>query len=112
MQEEVKKLKELTNILEERASARYIEIQKLQAKLAFKEEELSQLMEANNDYLARIAKHMKTRIPCCNRTFECLSVRLKMPQFTCLTLQPLFEACPEVEVIMAEKTTISKSVQA
>lgn len=34
---------------------------------------------------------------------ECWSVRLKMPQFTCLTLQSLFEACPEVELIIDEK---------
>lgn len=26
-----------------------------------------------------------------------------MPQFTCITLQPLFEAYPELEVIIAEK---------
>lgn len=58
-EKEVRKLKELTNILEERASSRYFEIQKLQVELASKDEELSQLMEANNDYLARIAKHMK-----------------------------------------------------
>lgn len=60
-------------------------------------------MEVNNDYLARIAKHIKTGIPYSNRTFECLSVRLKIPQFTCITLQSLFIACPEVEVIIAEK---------
>lgn len=34
---------------------------------------------------------------------ECLSVRLKMPQFTCITLQPLFKACPGVEMIIANK---------
>lgn len=60
-------------------------------------------MQSNNDYIARIAKHMKTGIPYYNRTFECLSVRLKMPQFTCITLQPLFEAYLEVEVIISEK---------
>lgn len=89
-EEEVRKLKELTKILEERAASRFYEIQELQIKWAEKEEEMAQIMESNNDYLMRIAKHMKTDIPYRNRSFECLSVRLKMLQFTCLTLQPLF----------------------
>lgn len=102
-EEELKKLRELTEILRARDTKRIYEIYKLQVELVAKTEELSQLIEISNDYLARIAKHMKTGIPYCNRTFECLLVRLKMPQFTCLTLQPLFEACPKIEVIISEK---------
>lgn len=88
-EEELRKLKELNTILEERAMTRYYEIQKLQADLAKKE--LLQLVESNNEYMARLAKHQKTGFSYCNRSFECLSARLKMPQFTCLTLQPFLK---------------------
>lgn len=60
------------------------------------------MMEKAN-HLMRIAKYQKKDIPYCNKTFEELSTRLNMHQFTCLTLQPLFEAYPEVEVIIAKK---------
>lgn len=59
-------------------------------------------MEITESHL-RMEKYKKRGIPYCNRSFSCLQVKLKMPQFTCLTLQPLFEACPELEVIIAEK---------
>lgn len=60
-------------------------------------------MEQNDDLLHRLAKHQKTGLPYCNRTMECLSVRLKMPQFTCITLQPLIEANPKTEMIIVKK---------
>lgn len=101
--QEVRKLKERVRELEENVSNKFYEIQSLQENLASKTEECTHLMESNNDYLMKIAKHRKTGIPYCNKTMECLSVRLKMPQFTCLTLQPLFEACLEVEIIIAGK---------
>lgn len=105
-EEEITQLKKRVKELEDIMTQRYQEIQFLHDQLAQKSGENMVLMEANNDYLMRIAKHQKKGIPYCNRTLECLSVRLKMPQFTCLTLQPLFEACPEVQNIIAEKARI------
>lgn len=102
-EQENQQLREMNRLLEEKAEARWKEIIKLQDELADKERDLKELTEANNEYLAQINKHRKTGLPYCNRTFECLSARLKMPQFTCITLQPLFEVCPEVEVIISKK---------
>lgn len=103
LEEENKKLKELVIILDERAEAKWKEILRLQDELFTKNEDLKELIEVNNDYLGRVFKHKRIGLPYCNRTFECLSVRLKMPQFTCITLQPLFEAYPEVEAVISKK---------
>lgn len=54
-EEELQKLRELVSILEEKATSRIHEIQKLQEEIAAKEEDLSQLMQINHDYLSRIA---------------------------------------------------------
>lgn len=102
-EEEMKQLKKREMELEETANNKSKEIKRLHMQLTNKNTECRQLMECNNDYLMRIAKHIKTGIPYCNRSMECLAIRLKMPQFTYITLQPLFEACPEVELIIAEK---------
>lgn len=48
-------------------------------------------------------RYRKKGIPQINRSFEVLHVRLKMPQFTCITLQPLFDAYPNLEIIISEK---------
>lgn len=85
-EEEVRTLKELVRTLEKKAIERYYQIQELQVKTATQEEQMTQLMQANNDYLMKIAKHQKRGIPYCNRTMECLSFRLKMPQLTCITM--------------------------
>lgn len=52
----------------------------------------------------KMEKYKKTKgISYINRSYECLQVRLKMPQWTCSTLQPLFDAYPEIEIIIVEK---------
>lgn len=71
--------------------------------MAQKEEEVTQFIAENEELLGRIAKHQKAGIPYCNRTFECLSVRIKLPQFTCITLQPLIETYPEIGILITEK---------
>lgn len=68
-----------------------------------KQEEIKQVAMELSENQLKSERRKKKGIPHVNRSFECLSVRLKMPQFTCITLQPLFEACPELEVIIAEK---------
>lgn len=76
-----------------------------QTQLDVKQEELRQMTVEVSESHLRMEKYRKKGIPYSNRSFDYLHVRLKMPQFTCITLQPLFEACPELEVIIAEKVS-------
>lgn len=102
-EEEERKLKERVMKLESELMVKILTIRNQQKRLTQYEEEKIQLMDQKDDLLQKLAKHQRTGIPYYNRTLECISVRLKMPQFTCITLQPLIEAHPEIEMIIAEK---------
>lgn len=99
----MERLKEKVSLLESQAVMKELTIRNQQRKISKQERDFDQIIQQNDDLLQRITKHQKIGIPYCYQTFECLSVRLKMPQFTCITLQPLIEAHPEIENIIAEK---------
>lgn len=102
-EEENKELKEKMAQLEKEMKIKDAIIKGQLERIAQKEEKMDQLLMDNGELLDRIAKHQKAGIPYYNRTIECLSVPLKLPQFTCVTLQPLIEAHPEIGIIIAKK---------
>lgn len=102
-EEEIAKLVTKNAELTMELTSKSFEIDELKTKLIAKEKELTQMASEASDNNLMIERYRKKGIPYGNRSFECLQVRLKFPQFTCLTLQPLFETCPELEVIIAEK---------
>lgn len=102
-EEEVKNLSYKNAELTEELAKKIYEADDLQTQLRVKQEDLVQLAMEISESNLKVERYKKKGIPHVNRSFECLAVRLKMPQFTCITLQPLFEACPELEVIIVDK---------
>lgn len=88
-------------------STKEIENENLKEQLRKAEQDYNCLAEHFLETQSLLQRYKKKGLPHVNRSFEQLHVRLKMPQFTCITLQPLFEACPELEVIIAEKAKVS-----
>lgn len=101
-----------TDLMDELTRKTY-EISDMYTLLEYKQEERRQLNQEVSEKIMQIEKLRKKGIPHCNRSFLELYIRLK-PQFTCLTLKPLFEECPELEVIiadMAKKSFYKKMIQ-
>lgn len=113
-EKEVNQLSIKNKELSDELSKKIDEIDKLRIQIEERQTELEQLKHEASENSLRLEKFRRNGIPYCNRSFSCLHVRLKMPQFTCITLQPLFEACPELEVIiadMARKLFYKKMIQ-
>lgn len=78
------------------------EIDELQTQFYEKKEEMKQLSIELSESHLKLERRKKKGIPHVNRSFECLYVRLKMPQFICITLQSLFDACLEFHLYKYE----------
>lgn len=102
-EEEVKKLTMKNAEITMDLTSKIFEINDLMTKLEAGQQELNQMAMELSEKELKIERFRKKGIPQGNRSFECLHARLKFPHFSCLTLQPLFKACPKLEVIIAEK---------
>lgn len=102
-EEEVKKLTVKNVELTMQLTSKLFEADDIKTKLEAKQQELNQMTSQLSDNNLMIERQRKKGIPCMNQSFECLHARLKFPQFTCLTLKPLFESCLELEVLIADK---------
>lgn len=85
-EEEVKKLIIKNAEVTMELTLKIFEIDDLKTKLKVRQQELNQMALELSESNLKIEKYRKKRIPYGNKSFKCLHVRLKFPQFTCITL--------------------------